>query len=189
MRNVQLYTDGSCNNNVNGKGEGGIAYLLYFTDNKQTQTASKGYYFSSSNRMELLAVIEALASLGNKKHHVQLTTDSQFVELGIQKLQNQEMPKSEQDLWQQLKPFLQQHQIHCVRKSTHPKLDECHRLANQARKQPLHYDIALNQAVNLSQYIEKLEKQKRHLTAQLAEVEASITILRASLDILCRYNK
>ena len=185
MRNVQLYTDGSCSSHLKGKGLGGIGYILYFPDNQTLEQGSKGYYLSNNNRMELIAVLEGLKSL-KKPHNVKIITDSQFVEAGIQKLLSSlELPKSEQDLWRKLSLLIQQHKISCSRSSSHPQIEQCHKLANKARETPTTYDLGIIQEVNLHQEIRQLEEKQRQLKRQVQMIQAQITILKSTLEIIC----
>ena len=75
---VKIYTDGACANNP---GEGGFGIILMYqtSDNKTvSKEFSKGYKLTTNNRMELLAVIEALNIL-KKPCEVELYSDSKYV--------------------------------------------------------------------------------------------------------------
>ena len=75
---VEIFTDGACRGNP---GPGGWAALLRFDE---AETLLKGAAASSTNnRMELKAAIEGLAALGSPRRRVRLTTDSQYVRLGV----------------------------------------------------------------------------------------------------------
>ncbi|HDL6201249.1 TPA: ribonuclease HI, partial [Mannheimia haemolytica] len=79
MKLVEIFTDGSC---LGNPGKGGIGILLRY--NGYEKTVSKGYFQTTNNRMELRAVIEALAML-KEPCKVQLNSDSQYMKNGIQK--------------------------------------------------------------------------------------------------------
>ena len=79
MKTVEIFTDGSC---LGNPGKGGIGVLLRYKNHEKT--LSKGYYLTTNNRMELLAVIEALSML-KEPCHIQLSSDSQYMKNGIQK--------------------------------------------------------------------------------------------------------
>ena len=75
---VEVFTDGACRGNP---GPGGWAALLRCGE---SETLLQGAAASSTNnRMELQAAIEGLAALGSASRRVRLTTDSQYVRLGV----------------------------------------------------------------------------------------------------------
>ncbi len=74
---VEIYTDGACSGNP---GIGGWAALLKCKG--QEKEISGGDLMTTNNRMELMAVIEALNAL--KTHcNITLYTDSKYVMNGI----------------------------------------------------------------------------------------------------------
>ncbi|MEC8882208.1 MAG: ribonuclease HI [Pseudomonadota bacterium] len=74
---VEIFTDGSC---LGNPGNGGWAALLRY--GKAEKKISGGEKNTTNNRMELLAAIEALSCL-ERTSSVRLTTDSQYLRLGI----------------------------------------------------------------------------------------------------------
>ena len=114
--NVQIYTDGACSGNPGPGGWGAV--LLYGQHEKQL---SGGEANTTNNRMELTAVIEALALL-KRPCRVTLTTDSKYVADSVTKgwvygWQKRGWKKSDGkdainvDLWQRLLPLLQTHEV------------------------------------------------------------------------------
>jgi ribonuclease HI len=112
---VVIYTDGACRGNP---GPGGWGVVLGFQD---TQKTLNGYEpDTTNNRMELIAVIEALRAL-NRSCHIELNTDSKYVMQGINEwLHNwkrngwktaAKKPVKNIDLWQQLDDEVQRHQV------------------------------------------------------------------------------
>ena len=118
---IKLYTDGACSQNP---GPGGWAFVmilkdLYGTqDEKELLRGSGGEKMTTNNRMELMAVIQALTVYQKKilpeyaGYPLTLHTDSQYVQQGISswikkwklngwKTASRE-PVKNQDLWQQL---------------------------------------------------------------------------------------
>ncbi|MDA3847452.1 MAG: ribonuclease HI, partial [Vallitaleaceae bacterium] len=64
MLKVNIYTDGACRGNPDGPG--GYGTVLEYTDAQgkvHIKEASAGYYQTTNNRMELLAVIIGLEML------------------------------------------------------------------------------------------------------------------------------
>jgi len=74
---VTVYTDGACKGNP---GPGGWGALLQF-DGREKELCG-GEKLTTNNRMELTAVIEALASL-KRSCEVTIHTDSEYVRKGI----------------------------------------------------------------------------------------------------------
>ncbi|CAM5224416.1 ribonuclease H [Alishewanella longhuensis] len=77
QKNVVIYTDGSC---LGNPGPGGYGTILLYKQHRKE--LSGGFRLTTNNRMELLAAIIGLESLKDQCQ-VELTTDSQYVRLGI----------------------------------------------------------------------------------------------------------
>lgn len=146
MKQIQLYTDGSCLGNPGPGGYGAV--LLYKQHRKEL---SRGYRLTTNNRMELMAAIAGLAALSHDCE-VELTTDSQYVRQGITQWINgwkrnnwrtaAKTPVKNADLWQQLDRLCQRHKVHwhwVKGHSGHPENERCDELAREA---------ALHQAVD-----------------------------------------
>lgn len=117
MKKIQIYTDGSC---LGNPGAGGYAAILRFAETDKE--VSGGFCLTTNNRMEILAVIEALNSL-KESCYVDLYTDSQYVANAIEKkwLINwkkngwktaNKKPVKNQDLWLRLDSQLEKHEVH-----------------------------------------------------------------------------
>lgn len=139
LKQVALYTDGSC---LGNPGPGGYAAVLVYQQHRKE--LSQGYALTTNNRMEMMAVIAGLKSL-NARCHVTLTTDSQYVKQGVTQwmanwkrrgwLTANKEPVKNQDLWQALDEQVNRHQIdwHWVKgHSGHPENERCDELARQA---------------------------------------------------------
>ena len=138
-KTVAIYTDGSC---LGNPGPGGYGVVLRYQQHQKEM--SGGYKQTTNNRMELLAAIVGLESL-TQPCDVDLTTDSQYVRLGItQWLANwkknnwktsQKEPVKNQDLWRRLDAACQGHKVnwHWVKgHAGHPENERCDELARIA---------------------------------------------------------
>lgn len=115
MKNVEIFTDGSC---LGNPGAGGIGIVLRYQQHEKT--VSRGYFHTTNNRMELRAVIEALAML-KEPCRVQLYSDSQYMQNGIQKWiigwkrndwrTSDKKAVKNKDLWMVLDREIARHQI------------------------------------------------------------------------------
>ena len=103
---LHIYTDGASRGNP---GNGGYGIVLLWGDKKKE--ISGGFRLTTNNRMELMAVIEALRAL-KRPCQVALSLDSEYVRKGITewihgwKARNwrtaAKQPVKNADLWQQL---------------------------------------------------------------------------------------
>jgi ribonuclease HI len=115
---VDVYTDGACKGNP---GPGGWGALLRF-DGKERELFG-GERETTNNRMELLAVIEALAAL-KRPCRVRLHTDSRYVQQGITAwIENWKRrgwrtadgkPVKNVDLWRRLDELAANHEVHWI---------------------------------------------------------------------------
>jgi len=139
LAETEIFTDGACRGNP---GPGGWGVLLRYNGHEKTLSGAEP--MTTNNRMELLAAIQALESL-KRPCRVRLTTDSQYVQKGIQEwLANWKRrgwktaarkPVKNVDLWQRLDKAAAPHEIHWewVRgHSGHPENELVDALANQA---------------------------------------------------------
>lgn len=112
--------------------------------NHQEKLVSGAEPETTNNRMELIAAIEGLAQL-KRSTKVALTTDSQYLRLGIQQwLANwkrngwrtaAKKPVKNRDLWERLDTLAAQHEIewHWVKgHSGHPENERVDQAANEA---------------------------------------------------------
>ncbi|WP_432719325.1 ribonuclease HI [Jeongeupia wiesaeckerbachi] len=147
MTTVTIYTDGACKGNP---GPGGWGALLQY--GAQEKELCGGERDTTNNRMELTAVIEALAIL-KRPCAVVLWTDSQYVKNGIESwIHNwkkngwktaDKKPVKNADLWQQLDAEVARHAVswHWVKgHAGHEFNERADQLANRG------VDIALGSA-------------------------------------------
>jgi len=115
---IEAFTDGACRGNP---GPGGWGVLLRFNDHEKRLCG--GEKETTNNRMELMAVIQALESL-NRDCKVKLTSDSQYVLKGINEWMENwkkrgwktaaKKPVKNVDLWQRLDKAREDHSIEWV---------------------------------------------------------------------------
>lgn len=136
---IDIYTDGACRGNP---GPGGWGALLMH--NGRVRELSGAEAATTNNRMELLAVINALRAL-KRSVRARIYTDSQYVRLGITEWMPgwkargwrtaDRKPVKNQDLWQQLDELAAGHELewHWVKgHSGVPGNERCDQLANSA---------------------------------------------------------
>lgn len=152
---IEIYTDGACSGNP---GKGGYGILMRQPERNHEKQFSKGFRKTTNNRMELLAVIEALEKLKSNDNDVHIFTDSKYVADAINKnwiegwikrgFKNVKNP----DLWRRFIPLYRNHNptFHWIRgHSGHPENEICDRLAVAAyNKENLEIDEGFENADN-----------------------------------------
>ncbi len=142
MKIVDIYTDGACSGNP---GEGGYGIVMLY--NGARKEVNKGFKLTTNNRMELLAVIDALNLLkepckvnlySDSKYVVQAITDGWLVGWVQKNWKNSKKePVKNIDLWKQLLPLLNKHEIEFIWVKGHAdnvENERCDELARDAIK-------------------------------------------------------
>ena len=120
MAEIFAYTDGACSGNP---GPGGWGVLLQAKDGetvKKTRELSGGEAATTNNRMELMAAITALETLG-KPSKITVVTDSAYVKNGVTGWIHgwkrngwktaAKKPVKNEDLWRRLDAALADHEV------------------------------------------------------------------------------
>ncbi|GJG95827.1 ribonuclease HI [Cupriavidus pauculus] len=138
MQEVTIYSDGACKGNP---GPGGWGAVLVSAGHEKELFGGENP--TTNNRMELMAVIEALRAL-KRPCVINIYTDSQYVQKGISEWIHgwkkrgwqtaDKKPVKNADLWQILDELRQPHTVewHWVRgHNGHPGNERADRLANR----------------------------------------------------------
>ena len=137
---VHIYTDGAARGNP---GPGGYGIVMEWVGKPYKKEFSKGFKHTTNNRMELLAVIDALKKLKKPNVSVLVFSDSKYVVDAVQKnwVFNWEKKnfkdKKNVDLWIE---FLKEYRKHKVffkwikGHNNHPQNERCDFLAVEASK-------------------------------------------------------
>lgn len=132
LKEVIIYTDGACSGNP---GVGGWGVVLKYGEHYKELSGSESET-TTSNRMEMTAVIEALKAL-KYPCLVRLHTDSQLI---VNTMTRNWKRKANQDLWAEIDHLSQVHQIKWIWVKGHasdPLNNQVDRLAVAASKQAL----------------------------------------------------
>ncbi|MGV3344827.1 ribonuclease HI [Enterobacteriaceae bacterium LUAb1] len=143
MKQVEIFTDGSC---LGNPGPGGYGAILRYQQYEKSFSA--GFRLTTNNRMELMAAIVALEAL-TQPCEVVVNTDSQYVRQGITAwIHNWKKrgwrtagnnPVKNVDLWQRLDHALASHHIRwewIKGHAGHPENERCDELARLAASTP-----------------------------------------------------
>jgi ribonuclease HI len=145
MPRVELYTDGAAKGNP---GPGGYGAILRHGSNEKE--LSGGFYHTTNNRMELLAVIVGLEALKVPGCEVTVVSDSKYVVdaflknwIGGWKRRGWAKVKNP-DLWKRLLRAMEPHQVQFTwikGHNDHPVNERCDRLAVAASLAPTEQDF------------------------------------------------
>ena len=140
MADIHIYTDGSA---LGNPGPGGYGVIMEWVGKKYIKEYAKGFRHTTNNRMELLAVIEALEMLKQQPLEVMVFSDSKYVIEAVDKKwvfgweKKQFKNKKNPDLW---KRFLKIYALHKINftwvkgHNNHPQNERCDFLAVTAAK-------------------------------------------------------
>lgn len=143
MREVELFTDGSCDTTT---GKGGWAFILRFKDTGEEIKLSGKDDDTTNNRMEMSAVIEGLQQL-EEPCLVELWADSKYVLEGLRSWlinwkkngwkKSNKKPVKNRDLWEKLDELKKTHKLsyNWVKgHNNHPENEEVDRMAVEIRQ-------------------------------------------------------
>ena len=155
MAEVHLYTDGSA---LGNPGPGGYGIVLEWVGKAYVKEFSKGFKYTTNNRMELLAVIEGLEMLKQQPLDVLVYSDSKYVTEAVEKKwvfgweKKNFKDKKNPDLWRRFLKIYAKHQVRfkwIKGHNNHPQNERCDALAVHAAK---------NLAVDRDSYYEQLKQ-------------------------------
>ena len=143
MRNdgvIRIYTDGGCAGNQNEENQGGWGAILEIV--KSGPDGGRAFWKelygseanTTNNRMEMTALLEAFRAIKKDGQKIQVFSDSSYLMDCFRKKwyenwkQNgwktsQKKPVENQDLWKELLPFLERHDIEFYRVKGHVNLN------------------------------------------------------------------
>ena len=139
---VHIYTDGAARGNP---GPGGYGVVMEWVGKPYKKEFSKGFKHTTNNRMELLAVTDALKKLKNPGTSVLVFTDSKYVVDSVKKgwvfgwEKKGFKERKNADLWKDFLIEFRKHQVEFkwIRgHNNHIQNERCDALAVAASKQP-----------------------------------------------------
>lgn len=152
LKQVEIYTDGSC---LGNPGPGGYAAILRYKERELILT--KGYRVTTNNRMELMAAIVGIEMI-KERCEITVYTDSQYVRNGVmQWLPNwknngwrtsTKKPVKNLDLWMRMDKALKKQNVEWIwvrGHSGHPENERCDVIAKEAAMFPTQDDIGFKQ--------------------------------------------
>ncbi|ANZ22466.1 ribonuclease H [Buchnera aphidicola (Diuraphis noxia)] len=148
LKKIKMFTDGSC---LGNPGAGGYGTILRYKLHEKILTS--GFYLTTNNRMELMAVISGLECL-NQSCLVQITTDSLYVKKGITdwmpvwKKKEWRTTKKKRvkniDLWLRITDVLEKHLVNWLWIKAHVghlENERCDIIARESAKNPSFKDF------------------------------------------------
>ncbi|MCH1517908.1 MAG: ribonuclease HI [Flavobacteriaceae bacterium] len=140
MATIHIYTDGSA---LGNPGPGGYGIIIEWVGKNYIKEFSRGFKHTTNNRMELLAVIEALEMLKQQPMDVLVFSDSKYVIEAVDKkwvfgwVKKQFKGKKNPDLWKRFLAIYAQHNVRfqwVKGHNDHPQNERCDQLAVSAAK-------------------------------------------------------
>jgi ribonuclease HI len=154
MASIHIYTDGSA---LGNPGPGGYGIIIEWVGKNYIKEFSRGFKYTTNNRMELLAVIEALEMLKQQPMDVLVFSDSKYVIEAIDKkwvfgwVKKQFKGKKNPDLWKRFLAIYAQHNVRfqwVKGHNDHPQNERCDHLAVEAAKNmAIEHDYYYEQSV------------------------------------------
>ena len=141
MSEIHIYTDGSA---LGNPGPGGYGIIIEWVGKGYIKEFSRGFKYTTNNRMELWAVIDALEKLKKKPMDVLVISDSKYVIEAVDKKwvfgwqKKNFKGKKNPDLWKRFLKIYPQHnvQFQWVKgHNDHPQNERCDQLAVTAAKE------------------------------------------------------
>ena len=125
MTVLRIHTDGACSGNQNEENLGGWGAVLEY--GKHRRELFGGEKNTTNNRMEMTALIKAMAAIKKENQTIEIYSDSAYLmDCFRQKwyvkwlsngwLTTGNKPVENRDLWEQLLPYLDLHSIFRIRK-------------------------------------------------------------------------
>lgn len=144
MRDVKIFTDGSCVHNPGGPG--GWSAIL-FIDGRQTQLRGDCHEPTTSNRMEITAALEGLRFLGEERAEVTVYTDSIYLKRGAsewlsswRRRRDWLSPRCKvknADLWRLINALSKRHNVRWVWIKGHSESEHNNQADKLSRYQPM----------------------------------------------------
>ncbi|MHB2148776.1 ribonuclease HI [Calditrichota bacterium LG25] len=149
MKQVEIFTDGACSGNP---GPGGYGTILKYQ--QHTKELSEGYFKTTNNRMELMAIIKGLEAL-KEPCEVTVYSDSRYIVDAINKgwlknwvrrrwIRGKNEPVKNVDLWKRLLKQLERHKVQFIwvkGHAGHTENERCDELAVKASSRPKLNDL------------------------------------------------
>ncbi len=134
MRNdkiLRIYTDGGCSGNQSDENLGGWGAILEFGEAQKELYGSQAN--TTNNRMEMTALLEAFKAIKKESQTIHVFSDSSYLMDCFRKKwyvnwqkngwkTASKKPVENQDLWRQLLPYIDRHQISFFRVKGHVNL-------------------------------------------------------------------
>ena len=148
-----VHTDGACSGNP---GPGGYGVIIDRNADGSIVKKSKGFEHTTNNRMELMAVIDAMKTIDNEcsfisaKADIEIISDSKYVTDAFNKNWIENWQKKQfvnvanDSLWKEIIPIVKRHNVRFTWIKGHngnPLNEECDRMAVAASRNPEFEDM------------------------------------------------
>jgi len=131
MKSINIYTDGACSGNQNDKNVGGWGAILEYGEHLKELFG--GELNTTNNRMEMLALLNALNAIKKENQSINVFSDSSYLMNCFREKwyvnwyrnnwkTSKKTDVDNRDLWEALLPFIDKHSINFYRVKGHVNL-------------------------------------------------------------------
>ncbi len=132
MKTLRLYTDGACSGNQNENNIGGWGAVLEYGEHQKELFG--GQKNTTNNRMEMMALIEALSAVKKENQTIEIFSDSSYLMNCFREkwyegwlknnwMNSSKKPVESRDLWERLLELTGSHRISFYRVKGHVNLN------------------------------------------------------------------
>lgn len=185
MSSIHIFIKSNCHMKPKRSfGAAAMAYIIQYPEQEKIEF-SQGYYLSNSNRIELIAVLEALSQI-SEPSYIKVFSNNPLLAEGIEKFQqwqNEEWATCyAPDLWQKLRPFLIKHRISFIKSETTSEIKRCKKLVEKSMLKPEKYDLGILKNVDIADYLCLFDELKEELKQNNADIKAQIEMLKNKMN-------
>lgn len=132
MSILKIYTDGACSGNQSEKNVGGWGAVLEYGEHQKELFG--GQLNTTNNRMEMMALVEALSAVKKDNQTIEVFSDSSYLMNCFREkwyegwlrnnwMSSSKKPVENRDLWEQLLTLIKGHRISFYRVKGHVNLN------------------------------------------------------------------
>ncbi|QIB67909.1 ribonuclease HI [Aminipila butyrica] len=132
MSILKIYTDGACSGNQSEKNVGGWGAVLEYGEHQKELFG--GQLNTTNNRMEMMALVEALSAVKKDNQTIEVFSDSSYLMNCFREkwyegwlknnwMNSSKKPVENRDLWEQLLTLIKGHRISFYRVKGHVNLN------------------------------------------------------------------
>lgn len=194
MSQIHIFIKSNCHPKPKRSfGPAAIAYIIQYPDLLQEEIVySEGYYLSNSQRIELIALLEALSQISEPSYIKVFSMNNLLVEgiRNFQQWQNEQWVTCyAPDLWQRLQPYLIKHRISFVKTEMNTEMKRCRKMLEKSILSPQQYDMRIFERVDIVDYLDLMDEMQEKLQKKYQELSNVIDLVsnRVNKAVVSKY--